>query len=216
MISIRAYAAEDSAALYAISLATGHLGGDASHLYADGTLPGHIYAGPYAVLAPDLVLVAIDAEGVAGFVLGALDTLEWEARLERDWWPSLRARYRDPAADARGAWTADQRRASMIHHPEHAPRAVANAFPAHLHLNLLPRIQGHGDGGRLLSAWLELAARHGAQSAHVAANRGNARAIRFWWKSGFTDVTPADQSAERTTWLGRHGDARAEVRPVSS
>ena len=47
---IRPFRASDLEALYAISLATGHEGGDAAHLYADPKLMGHIYATSYALL----------------------------------------------------------------------------------------------------------------------------------------------------------------------
>jgi hypothetical protein len=146
MIRLREFRSGDLDALYAISLATGHEGGDASHLYKDAELMGHIYSAPYALLEPGLVLVAVDGDGdgdeVAGFAAGAVDTSQWEDVLEQDWWPALRRRYPDPDAASLASWTADQRRAAAIHHPERAPRDVVNAYPAHLHLNLLPSVQG--------------------------------------------------------------------------
>ena len=48
-------------------LATGHEGGDASHLYEDAKLMGQIYSAPYALLEPTLVLVVADGDEVAGF-----------------------------------------------------------------------------------------------------------------------------------------------------
>jgi len=41
----------------------GTRGGDASHLYKDAELMGHIYSAPYALLEPGLVLVAVDGDG---------------------------------------------------------------------------------------------------------------------------------------------------------
>ena len=80
----------------AISLATGFAGGDASHLYDDPRMMGHIYSAPYALLDPGLALVVEDGQGVAGFVVGTVDTSSWERKLEREWWPSLRRQYADP------------------------------------------------------------------------------------------------------------------------
>ena len=54
---------------------------------------GHIYSAPYAKLCPDVCFVAEDEMGVAGFVVGAVDTRSFEERLERDWWPDLREIY---------------------------------------------------------------------------------------------------------------------------
>ena len=109
MLTVRQFRSNDLDALYRISLATGLAGGDASHLHADPRLMGHIYAAPYALLEPQLALVAEDDDGVAGFAVGTTDTTAWERRLEQAWWPALRERYGMPAeADAAG-WTPDQR-----------------------------------------------------------------------------------------------------------
>ena len=203
MIKLRQFQSGDLNALYAISLATGHEGGDASHLYEDARLMGHIYSAPYALLEPGLVLVVVDGDEVAGFAAGATDTLLWEDVLERNWWPALRRLYPDPEQASFASWTADQRRASAIHHPERAPRDVVDAYPAHLHLNLLPGMQGKGVGPMLLNAWLDLASRRGAASVHVGVNRANPRAIRFWSRNGFTDLNPEGRAGGRTVWMGR-------------
>ena len=200
---LREFQSGDLDALYAISLATGHEGGDASHLYADARLMGQIYSAPYALLEPSLVLVVVDADEVVGFAAGSTDTLLWEDRLERDWWPELRRQYPDPDDASRASWTPDQRRASAIHHPERAPRDVVKAYPAHLHLNLLPRAQQKGTGSKLLAAWLELASRRGATRVHVGVNRANLRALRFWSRCGFAELKPEGRVAGRTVWMGR-------------
>jgi GNAT superfamily N-acetyltransferase len=207
MLTLRPYATGDLDALYAISLATADAGRDASHLYCDKRLVGSIYAAPYATLEPDLVIVAADENGVGGFVLGAPDTSAWEERLERDWWPKLRERYPALAPEPRDDWNPDQRRISMIHHPERAPMPVAKSFPAHLHLNLAPRLQGRGIGTRLFQAWLNLARNRGVSALHVGINRGNARALGFWRAMGFRPITPPDLSGGRTEWMGRSYDA---------
>ena len=203
MIRLREFRSRDLDALYAISLETGHEGGDASHLYQDAELMGHIYSAPYALLEPGLVLVAVDGDEVAGFAAGAKDTLQWEDVLEQNWWPALRRRYPDPDAASLAGWTADQRRASAIHHPERAPRDVVNAYPAHLHLNLLPSVQRQGVGSILLQAWLELASTRGATAVHVGVNRANLRALRFWRQNSFNDLNPEGRVGARTIWMGR-------------
>src|SRR3546814_17056007 len=98
MAGIRGYRPDDRDALYAVVLATGHEGGDAAALYRDPRLLGHVYAGPYAALHPELVLVAEDAGGVAGYVLGPADTRAFEDRQEAEGLPALRVAYPAPAA----------------------------------------------------------------------------------------------------------------------
>jgi GNAT superfamily N-acetyltransferase len=200
---IRGFEPADLEACYAISLATGYEGGDASHLYRDPKMMGHIYVAPYALLEPALALVVEDSDGVAGFAVGTADTKAWETRLEREWWPSLRERYADPVDVPTDERTADQRRAFMIHHPASTPSAVADKYPAHLHMNLLPRLQHRGLGSELLGLWLEGAARARARDIHVGVNRANGGAIVFWASHGFQELPLPGQHEGRTVWMGR-------------
>jgi GNAT superfamily N-acetyltransferase len=191
----------DLDAFYAISLATGLAGDDAAHLYEDGMLMGHIYSAPYARLEPDLALVVEDDTGVGGFAVGTIETKSWEARLEREWWPHLRTQYPHPG-EASSDWTADQKRWAIIHHPERTPTNIAQEYPAHMHLNLLPRLRHQGHGAMLVQAWLEIARDKGALAVHVGINRTNVGALRFWARCGFQPLT-ADHGAKRTAWMGR-------------
>jgi GNAT superfamily N-acetyltransferase len=203
--TIRSAVLDDLDQLYAISLATGHLGSNASHLYNDPKLMGHIYSAPYLRLSPETCFVARDDMGIAGFIVGAIDTHHFERRLEREWWPHLRAQYSDPDETERDSWTADQRRSFMIHHPEETPEAVIEAFPSHLHMQLLPRIQGRGIGVRLLDLWLGKAREKGAVGVHVGVNSQNRRAVKFWKRNGFkAPGSWATLPPGRTVWLGRH------------
>lgn len=201
--SIRPYEPRDLDALYAISLATGLAGEDASHLYEDPKLIGQIYSAPYATLEPDFVLVAEDRDGVAGYVLGVPDSRAWAQRLERDWWPALRARHPDPSDVPAESHSPDQRRAFMIHHPEQPPCALTDAYPAHIHMNLLPRLQGRGVGPRLLQAWIAKACAAGVTAAHIGTNRANQRASGFWRSQGFEELGLPEMPPTRTLWLGR-------------
>lgn len=196
---VRPLAASDIAALYAISLATGASGSDASSLYADHSLMGAIYSAPYAVLSPGTAFVVEDRQGVAGYVVGALDTIAFEARLEADWWPALRARYAAPSPAMQGRWTPDERRIAQIHQPRRTPAAVAQAFPSHVHINLLPRIQRQGAGTALLRRWADCMSSLGAVGAHAGVNAGNLGGLAFWRARGMERLAPLSES---TVWLG--------------
>lgn len=204
MIKLRAAEQDDLDRFYAISLATGHLGADASHLYDAPKMMGHIYAAPYLKFVPDLCFVAVDDLGVAGYVVGAGDTRSFERLLEDHWWPALRAVYAEPNQDLSADWSADQRRSFMFHHPEQAPLELAKSHPAHLHMNLLPRIQGQGVGPKLLKLWFGKARELGTTAVRVGANTQNQGAIRFWKNQGFKTLDGADAlSPSRHIWLGR-------------
>jgi ribosomal protein S18 acetylase RimI-like enzyme len=181
---IRAVRPDDLPALYRIALATGDSGQDAAALYRDGDLVGHLYAAPYAVLAPDFALVAEDATGVGGYIVGALDTLDFEARQERDWWPRLRQRYPEPVGDPT-RWGRDEIGAWQIHHPRPPPARVTAPYPSHLHINLLPHLQGRGLGKALIDGWLARIAAAGSRGVHLGVSPANHRAIRFYRAYGF-------------------------------
>ena len=200
MPSLRPAVPSDIDAFYAICLATGDAGADASHLYADGRLIGHIYSAPYLRLAPDLAIIIEDEEGVAGYAVGVSDTRAWEDQLERDWWPSLREEHPDPLGPM-SEWTADEQRCGTIHRPWRVPDELVRTYPAHLHLNLLPRMQGRGAGKALLRAWLHRAEKAGVTGVHVGVGPINERAMRFWTHNGFLPADGVEVSA-RTAWLG--------------
>lgn len=183
MPTLRPCRPDDLPALYEIALLTGDAGADATDLYTDGRLVGEVFAAPYARLCPDMCLVAEDAEGVGAYIVGAADTRAFEAAAERDWWPALRPRYVEPALPHEG-WSADQRLSWAIHHPARAPSALVDAYPAHLHVNLLPRLQGAGLGRRMMEAWMALATAAGAKGAHLGVSTANHRALGFYRRLG--------------------------------
>jgi ribosomal protein S18 acetylase RimI-like enzyme len=201
MVEIRGYEPDDLDALYRIALATGRAGGDASALYRDPRLIGHVYAGPYATLFPELVLVAEDADGVAGYILGALDTRTFESRQEAEWWPALRRHYPDPASVPSGQRTPDQQRCHRIHHPLRMPDAIVADYPSHLHINLMPRVQRRGVGRRLVERWLELARAMGSRGVHLGVNNANRAAMEFYRASGFQELDSPVPSMAQAIWF---------------
>lgn len=184
MVNLRPYKAADLDALYEICLRTGDSGQDATALHNDGQLIGHIYAAPYGVLEPDNVFVAEDEAGVAGYVVGTYDSDAFAERLEREWWPALRARY----ADAPGMTSADQGRIDAIMKPHGTPADLVAAYPAHIHMNLLPRLRGQRVGTRLLGLWIDQAKSNGVKGIHLGAGGSNTGGIAFWTRSGFTPL----------------------------
>jgi ribosomal protein S18 acetylase RimI-like enzyme len=188
MTAIRAYRLGDLDDLYRICLMTAAGGGDGTSLYRDPRLVGHVFAGPYARLRPEWILIAADDAGVGGYILGAPDTLGFEERLEVEWWPALRAAYPDPSGTPPAGWSADQRMSRLIHQPFRAPDDIVAAYPAHLHINLLPRLQGRGIGRRLMRRWLALAQEHGSPGVHLAVGSANRRAVRFYRARGFVEI----------------------------
>jgi GNAT superfamily N-acetyltransferase len=189
MAELRPFRAGDLDAIYSICLETGDSGKDATHLYADPKVIGHIYAGPYGVLEPESAFVLEDAEGVGGYILGAFDTHAFEKRLETEWWPELRSRYADPGTEARSR---DERMAWLIHHPSRTPRRITAPYPSHLHIDMVPRFQGKGWGKRLIDTWLGAMKDRGSRGAHLGVGFTNERAVRFYRTYGFTEAERLD------------------------
>jgi GNAT superfamily N-acetyltransferase len=98
----------------------------------------------------------------------------------------LRARYPDPPGDR--DLTPDQQLHRHLHHPPVAPPEVLDEFPAHLHVNLLPRAQGRGVGRRLLETLFDALA--GVAGIHLGVAPENERAAAFYAHLGFVPIGP--------------------------
>lgn len=189
---IRLYDPRDLDAVYDICLLTGDAGGDASSLYDDPKLLGHVYAGPYLALEPELAFVLEDEGGVCGYILGARDTARFERAYREAWLPPLQARYPDPGGDPDAhaeSWTADARIHHLLHHPKETPRALSAAYPSHLHIDLLPRAQGRGYGARLMDTLLAVLRAQGSPGVHLGVGARNVRAQGFYLAYGFTELS---------------------------
>ncbi len=229
---IRAFRPDDVVGLYRVCLATGDAGADASTLHDDPELLGHLYVGPYAALEPEHVLVLEEAAGpmavggvvdggagvgsvaanlpasvlsrVAGYAVGALDTVAFHAHVRAHWLPPLQHRYPDPGGDPE-RWTPDQRLMHLLHHPDEAfPRILPEAFrsyPSHLHIDLLPTSQGRGHGRALMERLLEALRRDGSAGVHLGVAEANARAIGFYEHLGFIPLGEGQDG--RAVWMGK-------------
>jgi ribosomal protein S18 acetylase RimI-like enzyme len=184
-MAIRAYRRDDEPALYDVCLRTGADGHDATAFFRDPRLLGGVFVGPYLALHPELAFVLDDGSGAGGYVLGALDTRDFEARCEASWWPGLRAVHplAEWADDAPERWVAE-----WIHHPPRTPARFVADYPAHLHIDLLPHWQGAGWGGKLMGAMTEALAARGSTGVHVGVSPTNARALAFYRKLGFQEL----------------------------
>jgi ribosomal protein S18 acetylase RimI-like enzyme len=192
-IRIRGYQPGDRDDVYRICLQTADNGGDGTAIFGDPRLPGDVYAVPYAIFEPSVALVAEDAGGVSGYIVAALDTQEFGRRLDRDWWPAMRARHPEPSPDPGRELSAQERTAlSNIHHCWMPGQNVPRGYPSHLHINLLPPLQGRGAGRRLIAALLDRLREQGSQGVHLATRLTNLRAAGFYRHLGFTELPASD------------------------
>jgi ribosomal protein S18 acetylase RimI-like enzyme len=193
-VRLRPCRLDDLDDLYRICLLTADDGEDGTALFRDPRLVGDVYAAPYAIFEPSLATVAEDDAGVAGYILGAADTVAFDDRLEREWLPDLRQRYPAPSPDGSAELSYQEHRAlNRIHHPEvYVPDPeFVRSYPAHLHIDLLPRLQRRGVGRRLVETLTASLRAQGSAGLHLNVGTSNHRAAAFYARIGFTEI-PAE------------------------
>ena len=180
---IRPARAGDRDAVYEVCLRTGD---------AEATPPGSSTVTCWATSGPGPTWRCVRTSrssprppsGVEGYIVGAEDTAAFETECDARWWPARRARYADPPGDRE--LTFDEVLRRHVHRPPRAPLDVLVDHPAHLHVNLLPRLQGHGVGRRLLATLFD--AMVGVEGIHLGVAPRNARAAAFYVHNGFVPV----------------------------
>lgn len=174
----------DLPAVTRICTLTGDDGRDASGLYDDPELLAHLWAAPHLVADPSLATIVVDDDGPAGYLVAAADTADFESWCERMWWPALRDRYplQAPRRDR------DQEIVALLHAPEATPASITETYPAHLHINLLPRAQGLGLGRALIERLVGQLRERGVPGVHLGVSGTNKPAIGFYEHIGFAPV----------------------------
>src|SRR5687767_7231522 len=177
---IRHATPSDAPAAYRVCLKTGDHGADGEPFFRDDPdALGRIYVGPYLAFEPELSLVLEDNEGVCGYALGALDSRTFYGRYEAEWRPGLCAKFPDPRGDP-AKWSRTQHVHHCYHHPDYFCPEPCDAYPSHLHIDLLPRAQGRGYGRRMFERNLETLRRRGSPGAHLGLSTLNTRAYGFY------------------------------------
>ena len=184
-LSIRRARPSDSDALFDICLKTADSGNDASALYSDPRLPGYLWAAAYGALEPDFAFLLVDGDEVLGYVIATPDTAAFVKRLETDWWPEVRRKLADFVPKLPG----DAEVLKRIANPEgHEPLLDAD-YPAHLHINLLPKVQSGGWGRRMIETELDALRAAGVRGVHLGVSPTNERAKGFYKHIGFDDIS---------------------------
>lgn len=214
---IRPYQAKDRSAVTEVCVRTAAGGGDARGIYSDDDLMPEVYCLPYVTYAPDLAWVveeagpSDDARGdadsgadagtpapgavggdVIGYVVAVADTRAFVDWYRREWAPGFRRRHPRPGV-MRRAFRYDE--ADLVRHGGDPDRLLAaltadelTAYPAHLHIDLLPAGQRRGLGRRLLDTLrTELAAR-GVPGVHLGMDPANTGARAFYDRYGFREL----------------------------
>jgi ribosomal protein S18 acetylase RimI-like enzyme len=168
--------------LYEICLKTGNAGQDATSLFYDPLLVGQYYAAPYFFHDPGLCFIAEFEDIPHGYIVAASDTGAFNQWMEQVWLPPLRCRYPKRSRIKHLKTALDPSIVSVLHQPLSAPPP---SYPAHLHIDLLPAIQGQGAGRLLMRTLFDALSRRGCPGAHLGVSKSNTGAIAFYRKMGF-------------------------------
>lgn len=207
-IRVRPYEPRDRATVRRICHLTGFMGEPADWMWRDQPSFADTFSGYYTDREPESALVAELDGQVVGYLLGCRDSrratnpavVVGRHILRRGiaFRPGTAAIIWRSVADVVGDLV--RRRVSVHDYTFEDP-----AFPAHLHINLLPEARGRGAGGRLVRRWLDQLRVAGVAGCHLQTMAENHDAVAFFEALGFRrtgDPVPAPgertRSGERT------------------
>ncbi|GAB3601447.1 GNAT family N-acetyltransferase [Microbacterium tumbae] len=178
---IRPYRPEDRAALFEVCVKTADIGADATGILSDDELWGLLFAVPYAQRHPDLCWVVEAEDGrVVGYIVATDDTDAFEQWFRTEWWPPFAERFPEPVDPQ----TREERLLAYAYGRGPGREPNAAAYPAHLHIDLLPETQGQGLGRRLIETLFAELTRRGAPGLHLGMSPDNTGAGAFYDRVG--------------------------------
>jgi len=193
---IRRAALSDIPYLYEICLKTGNSGKDASDLFNDPYIIGQYYAAPYLLFSEGICFAAEHDHRPQGYIIAVPDTGGFNRWMEEVWLPPLRERYPQPFPPE--MFRSEKERGILASfHQSHFPldaddQLLFKNYPAHLHIDLLPSLQGKGIGRSLINCLCEELARMGIPGVHLGVGKQNTGAVAFYQKIGFTVLQEKD------------------------
>ena len=189
--NIRSYRSSDKDLVYSICLKTGESGKDATHLFNDPLVLGHIYAGPYMKYEPQSVFILNDNKGVCGYIMGTMNSNQFYNWMDKEWFPAIRTNYVQPTGDPL-KWNRTEKTTSILFQP--LKKKLFKDFPAHLHIDLLPRAQGKGQGKIMMDHFISHLKRNSITGVHLELGAKNDRAFNFYSKYGMAELERDDDS----------------------
>ncbi|MDL2229582.1 GNAT family N-acetyltransferase [Treponema sp. OttesenSCG-928-L16] len=174
--------------LYSICLSTGSAGEDAAHLFRDPLILGQYYAAPYLFFDPSLCFIAESGLIPKGYLLAAEDTRVFRNWFESKWLPDLRRRYPYPPPPHRTASDFEKNIYALIHLDitKGDPEPWIDEYPAHLHIDILPELQGQGCGRRLMESLFSALGERKCPGIHLGVGAKNTNAAAFYKHLGFS------------------------------
>jgi ribosomal protein S18 acetylase RimI-like enzyme len=205
-VIIRSYRPQDEAAVQEITYRTGFKGKDLTDrdYFDDERLFFMIFIYYYTCYEPEHFFVAVNTGtgAVVGFIGGTTDTVTQERAFLRKmiWRIAARAvlftSWRYPQTFK--TLTGMSKMAGDFGRNRETIAAIHAAYPAHLHINLLPEYQGMGLGTRLMKRFEAHLVDQGVTGVHLQTSSHNQKAIPFYKKLGFAVVSQVQVTSHPT------------------
>jgi len=189
--SIRSYKSADTSAVYEICLKTGNSGQDATHLFSDPLVLGHLYVGPYMKFEPQSVFILEDDQGPCGYIMGVLDSQTYYQWMHSEWLPKIRVDYKKPTGNP-DIWDETEKITNLLFHP--VSQRLLPDFPSHLHIDLLSRAQGKGQGKLMMDRFIDYLRYNKIPGVHLELSSSNDRAFNFYRKYGMQELDRDNES----------------------
>lgn len=189
-MEIRNYKPTDIRYLYDICLKTGNSGKDASRMYRNIFLLGEFYAAPYVKFHPELAFI-LEENGIPlGYIIGTDDSIRFRQLTEKYWFNVLRDKYPYPSDTDKS----DDAKIVRLIYNGYSPREELTAYPAHLHIDILPAGQGKGMGRKLIHTFINKLKELNVPALHLEVGKKNINAINFYKKTGFEQLKEYEYS----------------------
>ena len=172
------------------------------------------------MLEPEVCFVVDDGEGTAvGYLIGTPNTANFVKKYRDIFIPYLQLEgVLPPGLDEPFGWNENLPNALrfIAHSPENLlheeePQLLKD-YPAHMHIDILPKYQKQGLGRKLIDAFTAAMNREGIKGIHLLMAQANVEAGMFYARTGwqrYPKVLDRGLSGEEgvrdnTTWLVKH------------
>lgn len=186
-VEIRQAQIQDLPYLYEICLKTAAEGRDGTDLYFDPYVVGQYYVAPYIFYEREFCFVATKNGVPSGYIVATKNTQGYNEWFEDKWLPVLREQF--SSENGYTPKTAIEKSLISLLYTNHSAKinsSYSSQYPAHLHIDLLPSLQGFGCGRKLMEKLFSTLADKGVPGIQLGVGKENTNAQGFYTKMGFS------------------------------